>query len=246
MTNTKAITPTEPEPTAAPLPGRRRWAEALLPLALGSCLLVLALPRFVSAVVMLPVEPVLDALQEGRPVSDEDLARFASRSSIARQFSSSGRLATDLAAAKLAQAERLPTRAQTERRELVEEAAALLEEGLAASPANSFAWARLAYARVLKDGAGAGAADAWRMSVLTGPAEPRLALWRTRLGLALTPYFIEGDHDLLDRQIRFAWRADGKKLASFAKSAGPDTIRVIRAALLDQPEDLQQFETLIR
>jgi hypothetical protein len=217
----------------------------LLPLAIAAFLLVLALPRFVSSVIMLPVEPVLDALQAGRPVSDEDLQRFASRAAAARQFSSSGRLATDLAAAKLAQAERLPTRAQAERRELVADAATLLEQGLATTPANSFAWARLAYARTVLNGAGPAAVDAWRMSVLTAPAEPRLAVWRTRLGIALLAHLREGDRDLLDRQIRFAWRFDPERLADFAKSGGPDTIRLIRVALLDEPDALPKFDAAI-
>jgi hypothetical protein len=223
---------------------RQRW-EALLPLAIAAFLIVLALPRLVSSVIMLPVEPIMDALQAGRPVSDEDLQRFASRSAAARRFSSAGRLATDLAAAKLAQAERLPTRAQSERRELVEDAAALLEEGLAATPANSFAWARLAYARTVLEGPGAGAVDAWRMSVLTAPAETRLTVWRTRLGVALLAQFREGDRDLLDRQIRFAWRSDPERLAAFAKSGGPETIQLIRIALLDEPGALQKFDAAL-
>jgi hypothetical protein len=245
MTSIKAITQTEPDESPVPTPWRRR-REALLPLALGACLLVLGLPRLVSAVIMLPAQPALERLQSGLPVSEEDLARLAGRAAVARQFSSSGRVAADLAAAKLAQAERLPERAQTERRELVEDAIALLEDGLAAMPANGFGWARLAGARRLKDGAGPAAVDAWRMSVLTAPAEPRLALWRARFGIASAPHLIEGDYMLLDRQIRFAWTAEPERLAEYAKSAGPVALRTIRAALLDQPEDLAGFEKLVR
>jgi hypothetical protein len=181
-----------------------------------------------------------------RPVSEEDLGRLAWRASAARRFSASGRFAAQLAGAKLAQADRLPARAQAERRDLVVDAVSLLEGSLSASPADSYGWARLAYARNLRDGAGPGAADAWRMSVLTAPAEPRLALWRVRLGLALAAHLREGDHDLLDRQIRLAWRADPDQLSGFAKSSGPEVTRLVRAALLDQPEDLQRFETLVR
>jgi hypothetical protein len=245
MTSIKAITPTEPDQPPVATPWRRR-REALLPLAVGACLLVLGLPRLVSAVIMLPAQPALERLQSGLPVSEEDLARLESRAAVARQFSSSGRVAADLASAKLAQAERLPERAQTERRQLVEEAIALLEEGLAAMPANGFGWAQLARARGLKEGAGPAAVDAWRMSVLTAPAEPRLALWRARFGIAWAPHFTEGDHTLLDRQIRFALRAEPERFAEYAKSAGPDVLRTIRAALLDQPEDLQRFEELAR
>jgi hypothetical protein len=244
MTDTRATTPTEAEPAVALL--RRRWPEALLPFALGACLLVFGLPRLASAVVMVPAERVLDALEAGRPVSEEDLGRLAWRASAARRFSASGRFAAQLAGAKLAQADRLPARAQAERRDLVVDAVSLLEGSLSASPADSYGWARLAYARNLRDGAGPGAADAWRMSVLTAPAEPRLALWRVRLGLALAAHLREGDHDLLDRQIRLAWRADPDQLSGFAKSSGPEVTRLVRAALLDQPEDLQRFETLVR
>ncbi len=217
----------------------------MLPLALGACLLVLALPRLVSAVTMLPVEPVLDALQSGRSVGDAELARFAARSAATRHFSYSGAVATDLAGAKLAQADRLPARAQSERRELVEDALELLEEGLAAMPANGFGWASLAYARNLHSGPGIEAVDAWRMSVLTAPAERRLALWRVRFGIAHVSGFLEGDQDLLERQIRFAWRSAPDELARYAISSGPEVVRTIRAALIDQPEDIDKLDSLI-
>jgi hypothetical protein len=62
----------------------------------------------------------------------------------------------------------------------------------------------------------------------------------------LTPRFIEGDHTLLDRQIRFAWRSRPEQLAGYAKVGGPDVVRIMRKALLDQPDDLRRFEELIR
>jgi hypothetical protein len=129
---------------------------------------------------------------------------------------------------------------------LVQDAVALLEEGLAAMPANGFGWAQLAQARLLQEGPGPEALAAWRMSVLTAPAEPQLALWRARLGTGLALHFVEGDQALLDRQIRFAWRWDPERLAAYAKSAGPQVLGAVRAALDDQPEDLARFETMVR
>ena len=244
MVNVTAI-PTEAAepPPAAPRPQR---GQALLPLALSACLLVLGLPRLVSALTMLPTEPVLNALHADRPVSDAELDRLERRLSIARQFSSSGRIAIDLAAAKLAAVDRLPNRAQSARRELIDDAVALLEDGLAETPANSFAWARLAYARSLKNGLGPAAADGWRMSVLTAPADRRLALWRTRLGIALVSSFIEGDRALLDGQIDLAWRSNHEELARYAKAAGPEVTQIVRAALVNQPEELERFDGLTR
>jgi hypothetical protein len=245
MTSTKAITPTEPETAPVAAPWRRR-GEAFLPLAVGACLLVLGLPRLISAMVTEPVRPVLEALQAGEPITEQGLARLTGRAALARNFSSSGDVAVELAAAKLAEAVRLPERAQTERGQLVQDAVALLEDGLAAMPANGFGWAQLAQARLLQEGPGPAAVDAWRMSVLTAPAEPQLALWRARAGIGLASHFVEGDHALLDRQIRFAWRWEPERLAAYAKSAGPPVVGAVRTALIGQPEDLQQFDRLVR
>lgn len=194
---------------------------------------------------MLPVEPVIVALQSGRPVDDAELARFIERSTTARYFSSSGRIAADLAAVKLAWADRLPDLALSERQELVEDASELLEEALTAVPADSFAWASFATALGMGSGSAARAVDAWRMSVLTAPAERRLVLWRVRFGIAHASQFLEGDHDLLERQIRFAWRAVPDQLAQYAKSAEPEVMRIIRAALINQPEDLEKLDGLV-
>ena len=116
MTDTRATTPTEAEPAVELL--RRRWPEALLPFALGACLLVFGLPRLASAVVMVPAERVGVALEAGRTGSDEEIAGVAWRASAARRFSGSGRFASQLAGARLAwtlsvvaSATRPPTRA---------------------------------------------------------------------------------------------------------------------------------------
>jgi hypothetical protein len=70
-------------------------------------------------------------------------------------------------------------------------------------------------------------------------------LWRVRFGIAHASQFLEGDHDLLERQIRFAWRAVPDQLAQYAKSAEPEVMRIIRAALINQPEDLEKLDGLV-
>lgn len=214
-------------------------------MALGAALLILGLPRLVAALILVSGQPVMDALELGRDVGDDDLASFERASQLARRFSGSGRIASFLAAAKIAEADRLPANAARERAKLAGEAIALLEEGLAKAPADSFAWGRLAYARVLRDGPDAKAGEAWRLSVLTAPADRRLVPWRARLGIAVLPGLADEDRDMLDRQIRLAWLTDGEGLARFARDAGPETVNIVRAALLDQEEDLQKFDALV-
>ena len=93
---------------------------------------------------------------------------------------------------------------------------------------------------------GAAAVDAWRMSVLTAPADRRLSLWRTRFGIESSLAFSEGDENLLDRQIQFAWTFNRTELARYAKSAGPEAVQTIRAALANQPDDVKSFEQATR
>jgi hypothetical protein len=117
---------------------------------------------------------------------------------------------------------------------------------LSDDPTESFGWSQLAYARRLESGVGAAAVDAWRMSVLTAPADRRLSLWRTRFGIESSLAFSEGDENLLDRQIQFAWTFNRAELARYAKSAGPEAVQTIRAALASQPEDVKSFEQATR
>jgi len=242
MTNTKDTTQTKAASAGAYGRNDLLRGLAILPLVLGVALVALGVPRLVAAVTMLPAEPVVVTLQQGGKVGDDDLAAFEHRWTRARAFVSWGRLDSDLALAKLARAERLTS--PSDRRALTEEAIALLREALSRTPSNSFAWARLAYALALKDGPTEEGAEAWRMSVLTAPADRRLTLWRAEFGIALLPRLSSGSTDLLNRQIRFAWRFGGKDLVRYAKASG--NVAIIRAALLDQPDALKRFEKALQ
>jgi hypothetical protein len=244
MANVFAIStePTKP-PSAAPVQQR---GQAFLPLILSVFLLMLGLPRFVSSVTTLPAQQAVEGLLQGRNVSDEALESSERQLSLARHFSTSGRLAIDLASVKLAEADRLPNRAQGTRAGLVADGIELLEQGLADDPTSSFGWSRLAHGRNLEDGPGPEAVDAWRMSVLMAPADRRLALWRTRFGIESALGFAEGDQFLLDRQVHFAWIFNPTELANYAKAAGLQVSQTIRAALSDQPDDLKRFDEMTR
>jgi hypothetical protein len=236
---------TEPVRPAATAPAQQR-GPALLPLTVSLFLLILGLPRLVSSLVVLPAEQVTEGLLQNGAVSDEALESSDSRFSLARHFSTSGRIAIELAAVKLAEADRLPVPAQSTRSGVVADAEELLRQGLSEDPTNSFGWSQLAYARRLESGVGPETVDAWRMSVLTAPADRRLSLWRTRFGIESSLAFAEGDQNLLDRQIQFAWAFNRAELARYAKAAGAEAVQMIRAALANQPEDVKSFEQATR
>lgn len=235
------------EPARSPSkPPVQEHRQAFLLLVVSVFLLMLGLPRFVSSLTMLPAEQVISGLLHNQAVSQEVLESSETRLSLARHFSTSGRIAVDLAAVKLAGADRLPTRAQNTRAGLIADARELLQQGLSDDPTDSFGWLQLAYARRVASGVGAETVNAWRMSVLTAPADRHLALPRTRLGIEYSVAFAEGDQNLLDRQIYFAWIYQGPELARYAKSAGSQAVQTIRAALADQPDILKRFDEMTR
>lgn len=146
-------------------------------------LTVLAAPRFAAQAVLLPAHEELDAIRSGTPLSEERLAAAREALALARRLDpSDGRLSTDLALIELLEADL----ADPARRAVKLEAAiGDLERGLAESPANAFAWARLAGARLaLERRAGPKMLAALRMSYATGPYVDKIMPFRAALALA--------------------------------------------------------------
>src|SRR5690242_9890941 len=176
---------TAPTPaTTAPRPGRRRddrgvSAQAMtgrsalgwsiLFAGLATFLLAAGVPRLLAALAMLPGDPALAEIEEGSPVDATALALVIASREEARRYVADPRLNTDIALAELLQIEQQPSRGD-ERRILLDRAVDQLRLGLAAAPANSFAWARLAHALALQ-GHDDTALAAWRLSIATAPAE---------------------------------------------------------------------------
>jgi hypothetical protein len=166
-------------------------------LAAGAVALsVLALPRFAAQVLLLPIVEDLDALQMGAVLSGDRLTRARDALATARRLDpGDGRLSTDLALIELLDAGAAPA----EKPVKLEAAIADLERGLGESPANSFAWARLAGARYARDGrTSPKMLAALRMSYVTGLYADKIMPFRAGLALA-------------------NWDALGPELTSFAK-----------------------------
>jgi hypothetical protein len=212
---------------------------------LGVLMLYAAVPRTVAAVLMMPGDRPLQLLQNGRQPTTAEIEPIVSSRTAAAGWIDQGRLWTDRSLARLALAEQtakddIPDAA------LLQDAARDLDTGLALAPVNPHAWARLAYVRFLLKGpnAGAGAASALRLSFLTGPYEPDMTFPRLRLALAVWSNFSTEERDLARRQIRFAWvlsRDDVVDLAILSQR-----ILVFRLALVNQPQDLAIFDSMLK
>ena len=185
--------------------------SALLLFALGAlALAVLAAPRFAAQALLLPIHDELGALQEGTPLAEDRLVRARDALAMARRFDpGDGRLSSDLALIELLEADKAG-RGTPERQVKLEGAIADLERGLAESPANSFAWARLAGARLALEGRpGAKMLAALRMSYATGLYVDKIMPFRAGLALShwesLDPVLI----GFAKRELVYLWERRG-------------------------------------
>jgi len=156
----------------------------LLLMALGAlALAVLAAPRFAAQAVLLTIDRQRDALQSRAALTPDALSRARGALTLARRLDpDDGRLSTDLALVELLEAEQA---SDTTRQKKLNAAIADLERGLEDAPANSFAWARLAGARLALEGApSARMLAALRMSYVTGPYVDKIMPFRASLTLA--------------------------------------------------------------
>ena len=219
----------------------RRVVGAVTALA-AVLLIVLAVPRLLAAVTVLPSAPTLNRLQSLETVKTRDLERLVRNQSRALVWRAGGRTWTDLGLAQLMLAERLG-QGDPRGREMFIGARQALTEGLSVAPANPFAWSRLAYAEAVLAGWSEPATSALRMAFITGPNEPRLLWPRLRLALSAWPHVAAADQEMILYQLRQAWSADPEALAALVGEQ--DQADVARAALAGNPGDLRAFETLI-
>lgn len=223
---------------------------ALGVLSVGAVALVLlSAPRFAAQVNLLPVSGELEALQTGDMLSQPRLEKARSALASARRLDpGDGRLSTDLALIELIEADRLLAD-PAQRRVKLEAAIADLERGLGESPANSFAWARLAGARrALDDRTGPKMLAALRMSYVTGLYADKIMPFRAALTLA--------DWDSLDPELkgfakreliylwerRGAWEANQLPLITLICKTGRTGL--LAQTLIEAHRSLAEFDKL--
>jgi len=214
---------------------------------LGAAILYLAMPQMIAAFILLPGNGILGRIQKGEDVSRAELLILAESRRSAANWVDSGRILTDLALAQIELAKIADFSSAAGRRSL-DEAIVSVKHGLSLGPANAYAWARLAYLLIVQSNDAVGAADALRMSILVGPHERSLTLWRIQLCLTIWPYIDEDTRSLVAQQIRAHWNIIGwEKRKEFARIIRSHEAQgTVRRALKTLPIELADFERALR
>ena len=87
-----------------------------------------------------------------------------------------------------------------------------IENALARSPADSLAWARLAWFRYMRNGPSPDVVSALRMSIYTAPGKNSLLFWRIHMAYLNREFWDTDFERLVDRQKAFALRDSGDRL----------------------------------
>jgi hypothetical protein len=198
----------------------RLRAGPSLALIAGGVLLVMSVPRFMSALVQLPGNYVSQRMERHEDVSDAALSKFASTRRGSLKWTSSGQQRVELGLAQLRQAEQN----QADRKILLQHAIADLRKGLSMKPANSPAWLWLAEAEFLRGGATETVARAVEMSIYTAPLDHRHYMKRLQLSLLSWPNLNMNGRQAVANQVHYARRKFPGRLKKLAGQSDYQTL----------------------
>lgn len=222
---------------------QRRWVAVPI-LVVGVALVVGALPRTLAAFVSAGGEQVIRRIQKQEAVTVEDLQSVIDAQQRGLFWVSDALMESQLGLAHLLLAEKRD-RADPAAAIHLQHARQALRASLGRAPANPYPWTLLAYAEFLDAGTWSPEAlAALRLSLLTGPYEPRLLWSRLRLGLLAWDNLPESDQRLLLQQVRYAWAQDPKDLARLAIEL--KRVNLVRTALEQVPDASAAFEELLK
>lgn len=196
--------------------------------------LILSLPRFVEGLLSLPGNAAIENLAAGTATPDTVDTLIKSRER-ALGLVDRGRYRSELSAALVLRAKMLRP---DERKKILDRAVADAESGVAAAPADAFAWHHLAQASLARDGANRRAVDAELSSIAVGPYETQLLVPRLDLLFAARIFLDEKFDETVDDQIRVAWRREPDDVVRAVRRHGAADI--VRRALSKEPSMLPQ------
>jgi hypothetical protein len=228
-----------PAPAALRLGMRARFAVIGVSASLGLLLILLAVPRIYAELLLLPGNPLINTIandDESDVTTPEIEALLASRER-AIGWTESGHVRLELAAAAILLAQR-EVGGGTRYHALMARARDALKGSLARSPADPYAWTRLAYAQLAEDETADRIVPILAMAIRTAPVEAALIFPRLELCLIEWPYFPRAHADLFAEQVKLAWRQSHWRLVRLAIATGRrDEVR----ALLG-PADQAEFD----
>ena len=181
-------------------------------LLLGVFVSVLAVPRFIAALVSIPGDAVQFELTRGQPVADDALRLFIENRIGALHWLDDPAYYRDIgiAATLLAFRRDFTDHSSTL---LLEESEVTLRSALRLAPVDPGAWARLAYAHQLLSAPASQITADLRASLRTGPYDPGLLESRLRIAIALWSELEANDRSAFLEQVRVLWRHDPEVIA---------------------------------
>lgn len=210
-------------------------------LLLGAFLVILAVPRFLAALVAIPGDTVQFGLTRGQPVADDVLRLLIENRTEALRWLDDPAYYRDIgtAATFLAFHRGFADPSSTL---LLEKSDMALRSSLRLAPVDPGAWARLAYAHQLLGAPASQVAADLRASLQTGSFDPGLLESRLRIAVALWSKFEADDRTALMEQFRVLWRHDAEALARI--SLNPTAYSVIIQALAPDHEALDRLRVI--
>lgn len=213
-----------------PVKGATRARVLLILIAvLGLSVSGFGLTQVVAALAAAPGNPVITALDDGRPVSAAALNRLLASRRAALVWARSPRFYRDIGRVARILARRAgDDRAGAEA--AFRRAAEATESGLWLAPVDPASWLRLAAIRLDVDADPDAALEALRATVRSGPYDPYRTERRVRMVLRLWPVLEGSDRVLFQRQFQYLWDEDP---AALARLALDERVYLIAWAMLD-------------
>ncbi len=218
-----------------------RAAPIAVALVAGAALVWLAGPRLVAAFAGLAAGPVIAELRAGAPMLSRHLRIAADSQRSALEWTDDGRGWGRLGLIAFLQAQEQGF--ADDGRALLDDSIAAHRRGLRLSPAQTYAWARLAHAELLREGPSPRLGPPLELSILTAPYDYALVFQRLELCLMVWRQLDDHVRALVAEQVRFAARYKLRRLAKLAKQRYATGI--VRAALADVADLRYRFDAAL-
>ena len=197
---------------------RLRVAAGVAAIATGAALLILALPIAVAGFAEIPGNVILKELLRYEPVPPRALEDLIQSREASLRWREKGRTYTDLALAHMMLGEHEAPAAEPD--EALAHARDALTRGLAAAPANPYAWMRLVLLRRALEHPTPEIASALSLALNTGAREGRLLFPGVEAGLHVWSEIDVADRSLVAEMVKRAWAHEPLRVARIAREAG--------------------------
>ncbi|NQV56664.1 MAG: hypothetical protein HQ503_12460 [Rhodospirillales bacterium] len=212
----------------------------LIAVSVGVIVLWTAAPRAISELARLSTDLTWKNVIDGKrdiPLTRLEKLHANQKSFLGRRAAAQSYANLAVAEMALATAHRLQS---AERASWLKAAEISAEQGLLGQPANSYAWTRLAYLRLINEGKTQRTSQALMMSVLNGPYEKRLVHDRITYGLLTWDKLTASDRSIMQNQIQFAERKNRAKLVEIVRR-NKKYLTIVITALANDPDRMKDF-----